>query len=78
MGPRHAARGALLAFRQGSDQAERRIALTNVPSGRRFELRSAPDGASLGIVTSERLRSGVDVRIPESEGARVLLVEPAS
>jgi melibiase-like protein len=70
--------GALLAFRQGSSEGERRIALANVPSGRRFELRAAPDDRRLGTVTSEGLRTGLDVRIPESEGARVILIKPSS
>jgi hypothetical protein len=70
--------GALLAFRQSSADDERRIALTNVPPGRRFELLSAPDSGLLGTVTSADLRSGITVRIPQSDGARVLLIEPAS
>jgi hypothetical protein len=69
--------GALLAFRQGSPQEQQRIALENVPPGRRFELFSAPDGASAGTATSDQLRAGVDVRITQSEGARVLLIRPA-
>ena len=39
-----AGEGALLAFRQQSEQATRRIALTNVGDGT-YELISAPDGA---------------------------------
>jgi hypothetical protein len=69
--------GALLAFRQSSDQDQRRIALVNVPPGRRFELVSAPDGATVATVTSDQLRAGIDVLIPEHEGARVLLIRPA-
>ena len=70
--------GALLAFRQGAADSEHRIALENVPAGRRFELRSGPDGAVLGTFTSDQLRTGLDVSIPEAEGARVLLIQPAS
>jgi hypothetical protein len=70
--------GALLAFRQDSEQQERRIALVNVPPDRRFELVSGPDGGLVGTVTSEELRTGIDVRIPVSEGASVLLIRPAS
>jgi hypothetical protein len=70
--------GALLAFRQGSSETERRIALENVPPGRRFELRTAPDDALVGTFTSAQLRAGLDVRIPEAEGARVLMIKPAS
>jgi hypothetical protein len=69
--------GALLAFRQGSAAAERRIALENVPPGRTFELRSAPDGALVGTATSAQLRAGIDVQIPDAEGARALLITPA-
>jgi hypothetical protein len=70
--------GALLAFRQGSSETERRIALENVPPGRHFELRSAPDDLELGIVSSETLRAGLDVQIPESEGARVVMIKPST
>ena len=49
---------------------QRRIALENVPAGRTFELVSGPDGAVVGTVTSEELRAGIDVRIPEERGAR--------
>jgi hypothetical protein len=69
--------GALLAFRQGSSDTARRIALENVPAGRRFELRSTPDDRKLGIVTSEKLRTGIDVSIPENEGARVVMIKPS-
>jgi alpha-galactosidase len=69
--------GALLAFRQDSADDQRRIALENVPPGGVFELVSAPDGATAGTATSEQLRTGVEVRIPEAEGARVLLIRPA-
>jgi hypothetical protein len=70
--------GALLAFRQGSGEEQRRIALENVPPGRQFQLTSAPDGAVVGTVTSAELRTGIDVRIPQEQGARVLLIRPAS
>ena len=72
-----AATGALLAFRQGSSDAQRRIALQNVPPGRTFELRNAPDGALAGTATSAQLRAGIDVDISDAEGARVLLITPA-
>jgi hypothetical protein len=69
--------GALLAFRQESGADATRIPLENVPPGRRFELRSAPDDTLVGSATSDELRQGIDVRIPQSEGARVLLISPA-
>jgi alpha-galactosidase len=71
-----AGNGALLAFRQGSPDGRRRIALENVPPGRTFELLSAPDGAAAGTVTSAQLREGIDVEIDQREGARVLLIRP--
>ncbi len=69
--------GALLAFRQGSAQELQRIGFVNVPDGRQFELTSGPADDPLGTFTSAELRSGIDVRIPEAEGARVVLVKPA-
>ena len=68
--------GALLAFRQDSAEAGRRIALRNVPPGRRFRLLRAPDGTPAGTVTSEQLREGIEVEVPERRGAEVLLVVP--
>jgi hypothetical protein len=70
--------GALLAFRQASTDSARRIGLENVPAGRTFRLLSGPDGAAIGTATSEQLRAGIDVRIPEAEGASVILIEPGS
>ena len=49
----------------------------NVPPGRTFELTSAPDGAVVGTVTSEQLRTGIDVEIPQAEGGQVLMIRPA-
>ena len=69
--------GALLAFRQGSGDDTRRIALENVPPGRQFAVTSAPDGAAVGTYSSAQLRAGIDVTIPQAEGARVLLISPA-
>jgi len=70
--------GALLAFRQDSGDAAKRIALENVPPGRTFELVSGPDGAAVGTVTSAELQAGIDVTIPDVKGAQVLLIRPAS
>jgi hypothetical protein len=70
--------GALLAFRQDSEAATRRIALRDVPGGRTFALRAAPGGELVGTVTSQQLRDGIDVTIPEPRGARVLLIEAQS
>src|SRR3954470_14456405 len=70
-------RGVLSAFRQDSADATRTIALRNVPAGRTFTLRSAPDGTVVGQATSEQLRAGLPVTIDAPRGARVLLIEPA-
>ena len=70
-------RGVLSAFRQDSADTTKTIALRNVPAGRTFTLRSAPDGAVVGQATSEQLRAGLPVTIDAPRGARVLLIEPA-
>jgi len=70
--------GALLAFRQSSGDEVKRIALRNVPPGRQFNVVSGPDGAAFGTFTSAQLSAGIDVRIPQANGAQVLLVEQAS
>ena len=69
--------GALLAFRQESGDAARTIALRNVPAGRKFRLISVPSGTEIGVVKSERLRAGVRVEIPATDGAAVLAIRPA-
>jgi hypothetical protein len=70
--------GALLAFRQDSGDATRRVALKNVPAGKAFELVSGPDGAVVGTATSAELSAGIDVHIPDARGAKVLLIRPTS
>jgi hypothetical protein len=67
-------RGALLAFRQGSDKQTQAIALRNVPPHHRFRLTSAPDGALVGTVSSARLRRGLEIDLPAKDTARVLLI----
>ena len=69
--------GALLAFRQGSADETVTIPLRNVPPGMAFDLFEAPNGAHVGTLTSEELTSGLEVTIPETDGARVLLIQPA-
>ncbi|HEX2087636.1 MAG TPA: alpha-galactosidase [Solirubrobacteraceae bacterium] len=69
--------GALVAFRQDAEESSRAIALRNVPPGRTFRLTSAPDGADLGTVTSEQLRSGLAVEVPAKGGARAIAIRPA-
>ncbi len=70
--------GALLAFRQGSADASRRIALRNVPPGRTFELREGAGETPLGTFTSAQLERGLRVEIPEAEGSRVLLIQASA
>jgi hypothetical protein len=72
-----AGRGLLYAFRQDSPETTRTIALRDVPPGRTFTLRSAPDGAVVGTATSAQLSAGLPVTIDQARGARVLLIEPA-
>src|SRR4051794_27991222 len=67
-------RGALLAFRQDSDDETRTIALRDVPPGRTFHLSRAPDGADAGTATSEQLSRGVEVRLPGKRTAEVLTI----
>jgi hypothetical protein len=67
-------RGALLAFRQDSQDSVRRIALRNVVPGRRFRLFEAPSGRYLTTVSSETLREGLRVELPEPRTARVILI----
>jgi melibiase-like protein len=74
---RDAQRGALLAFRQDSGSATKRIALRGVRPGLRFHLIEAPTGRSAGSVTSADLTRGIDVSLGSKGQARVLLIEPA-
>ncbi|HKP89156.1 MAG TPA: alpha-galactosidase [Thermoleophilaceae bacterium] len=74
---RDAQRGALLAFRQDSPSAVKRIALRGVRPGLRFRLLAGPSGREVGTVTSAQLVRGIDVRVPEKGRSRVLLIEPA-
>ncbi|HEX8066053.1 MAG TPA: alpha-galactosidase [Thermoleophilaceae bacterium] len=72
-----AARGAMLAFRQGSDDATRRIALRNVPPDLRFDLLEGPTGERFDRVSSADLSRGIDVTVPARGGARAIVVVPA-
>ena len=71
-------KGALLAFRQDSEDATQTFSLRNVPPGMTFDLFAAPGGEHVATVSSEQLASGLEVNIPEKDGARVLLIEPAT
>ena len=70
--------GALLAFRQGSEDASRTIALRDVPPGRQFELRAGPDETPFGTFSSAELTRGITVNLPEKETATVLLIRPVA
>jgi hypothetical protein len=69
--------GALLAFRQQSGDATVSIPLRNVPPGMTFDLFEGPTGVKVGTATSEELTAGLDVTIPNADGASVLLIQPA-
>jgi hypothetical protein len=70
-------RGALLAFRQQDPRPATTIALKDVPPGRCFALRRAPDGAAAGTATSKQLSAGLTVELPQPDSARVLVIEPS-
>ena len=70
-----AGRGALLVFRQNAPDASTTVALRNVPPGKAFRLRRAPDGATVGHATSAQLRAGIRVPVPAARGATVLLLD---
>ena len=72
------ATGALLAFRQQDEAATKTIRLRNVPDGMTFDLRLAPTGDVVRTVTSQQLQDGLEVTIPNKDGAQVLLIEPAA
>ena len=65
-----AGRGALLAFRQDVGGGDATVALRERPARAALRLRSAPDGAVVGTVTSEQLRAGVPVTVRSAARAR--------
>ncbi len=67
-------RGALLAFRQDSEDDTRTIALRDVPPGRTFQLSEAPDDKPVASVTSEELSRGIEVRLPSRRSAEVMTI----
>ena len=70
-------RGALIAFRQDSGEATRRIALVNVPPRRRFALYTGPRRRHIGTVSSAALTRGILVTLPSKRASRVIVIEPA-
>jgi hypothetical protein len=73
-----AQRGALLAFRQGSAEGVKRIALVGVRPGLRFRLFEATDGKQVATASSAELTDGIDVTVPGKGLAKVLLIEPVT
>jgi hypothetical protein len=73
-----AGQGALLAFRQGSEETSRTIVLRDVPPKRTFELLAGPEETPFGTFTSAELASGITVELPEKETAKVLLIRPVA
>jgi hypothetical protein len=71
-----AARGAVVVFRQASPATSVTVALRNVPAGRVFDLVEGPDGRRVATVTSSQLSQGIDVALPHTDAARVLVVNP--
>jgi Melibiase len=69
--------GALLVFRQNATEDTHTIALENVPPSRTFKLLSGPSETLVGTFTSQQLTDGIDVTIPNQNGAVVYLVLPA-
>lgn len=67
------ARGSLYAFRQGSDEATKRIAMKNVPPGLSFDVLEAPSGERVARLTSADLTRGIDVKLDAKGAARVLV-----
>jgi hypothetical protein len=65
----------LLTFRQTAAAGTQRVALRNVPPGRVFTLRAAPDDRVVGTYTSAQLNAGIDVTVP-AQGAAVWSITP--
>jgi hypothetical protein len=68
--------GALLAFRQKDASSTVTIALEQVPGGMTFRLIEAPTGELVGEFTSAQLDAGLEVTIPDEDGARVFVIQP--
>ncbi|HEX9774391.1 MAG TPA: alpha-galactosidase [Actinomycetota bacterium] len=70
--------GYLLAYRQGSADADRAIPLRGVPDGTytvtRIDPATSPGPAA--TLTAAELRSGVDVHLPSQWGHAILRIEP--
>jgi hypothetical protein len=71
------ARGALVVFRQDAATDSVRVALRNIPAGRRFSILTGPTGKFLRKATSAQLQSGIDVQLPK-RGAQALLIIPVA
>jgi hypothetical protein len=71
------ARGAVLAFRQQAGADTVTVALRGVPDNRVFNLYAAPSGELVGQATSAQLQAGISLGVPDKDGVKVLLVQPA-
>jgi hypothetical protein len=69
--------GALLAFRQNTEEATKTIALRGIRGDGSFVLRDAMTDEVFGTFTAQELRAGIEIALPEKHSAKVLLVDPA-
>jgi hypothetical protein len=67
-------RGALLVYRQDSDQATRTLRLRNVAAGS-YRLYRAPEEAGFIDYSADQLRAGIEVTLPEIRTAAVFRIE---
>jgi hypothetical protein len=68
--------GALLAFRQDSEESTKLIPFVNVPEGMTFDLFAAPTGDFVRTVTSAELTNGLQITLAEKNMAAVFVIEP--
>ncbi|MEA2434160.1 MAG: alpha-galactosidase [Actinomycetota bacterium] len=69
--------GALLAFRQDTDEVAKTISLRGIRGDGSFVLRDALTDEVFGTFTAEQLRSGIEISLPDKHSARVLFIDPA-
>ncbi len=68
------ARGALLVYRQDTEDDRRTLRLRNVPDGV-YRLFEAPDEKRVLTYSAEQLREGIEIEIPAPRSARVFRIE---
>jgi hypothetical protein len=69
--------GALLAFRQDTDESTKTIALRGIRGGGSYVLRDAMTGEYVAGYTADQLRAGIEISLPDRHSAKVLLIDPA-